>query len=119
MNGDAARWEEAVAAAVKETRRMGQFGLTQSELERFGAALVTDSEQLAAMGDQLAHGEQLTRISWRPWPASTRSWTRPLLTRPPCHSASVSELRGRGDGVFMRLRRLDAVGRPSESLHVS
>ena len=28
MNGDAARWEEAVAAAVKETRRMGQFGLT-------------------------------------------------------------------------------------------
>ena len=42
MNGDAARWEEAVAAAVKETRRMGQFGLTQSELERFGAALVTD-----------------------------------------------------------------------------
>merc|ERR1719271_572824 len=62
MNGDAARWEEAVAAAVKETRRMGQFGLTQSELERFGAALVTDSEQLAAMGDQLAHGEQLTHL---------------------------------------------------------
>ena len=39
-----------------------QAGLTQSELERFGAALVTDSEQLAAMGDQLAHGEQLTHL---------------------------------------------------------
>jgi len=62
MNGDAGRWEDAVAAAVRETRRMGAFGLTQSELERFGAALVTDSEQLAAMGDQLAHGEQLTHL---------------------------------------------------------
>ena len=62
MNGDAARWEEAVAAAVRETRRMGKFGLTESELERFGASLVTDSEQLAAMGDQLAHGEQLTHL---------------------------------------------------------
>ena len=79
MNGDAARWEEAVAAAVKETRRMGQFGLTQWV------------EQPA----RLRHG-----FGWRPWatswptasswrisetrPASTRSRTRPLLTRPPC-----------------------------------
>ncbi|KAH8055179.1 M16 peptidase-like protein [Aureococcus anophagefferens] len=62
MNGDAARWEDAVAAAVRETKRMGQYGLTQGELERFGASLVTDSEQLAAMGDQLAHGDQLTHL---------------------------------------------------------
>ena len=48
-----------IAAAVKETRRMGQFGLTQSELERFGAALVTDSEQLAAMGSP-PHGSAAT-----------------------------------------------------------
>jgi len=62
MTGDASRWEEAVASVITESRRMGTFGLTNSELERFGAALVTDSEQLAAMGDQLAHGEQLTHL---------------------------------------------------------
>lgn len=62
MTADAGRWEDAVAAAVRETRRMAKFGITPSELERFGAALVTDSEQLAAMGDQLAHGEQLSHL---------------------------------------------------------
>ncbi|KAJ1452633.1 hypothetical protein M885DRAFT_526193 [Pelagophyceae sp. CCMP2097] len=62
MTADASRWEDAVKAAVRETRRLGLFGLTPSELERFGDALATDSEQLATMGDQLAHGEQLTHL---------------------------------------------------------
>ena len=89
---------------------MGQFGLTQSELERFGAALVTDSEQLAAMGDQLAHGEQLTHLM------ETVACEHTFMDPATAHEATVpprcpnfSELRGRGDGVFMRPRRLDAV----------
>ena len=106
MNGDAARWEEAVAAAVKETRRMGQFGLTQSELARFGAALVTDSEQLAAMGDQLAHGEQLTHLM------ETVACEHTFMDPATAHEATVpprcpnfSELRGRVDGVVDASRR--------------
>jgi len=62
MTADAGRWEDAVAAAIRETRRMAVYGISASELERFGQALITDSEQLAAMGDQLAHGEQLTHL---------------------------------------------------------
>lgn len=62
MTADAGRWEDAVTAAIREMRRMAAFGISESELERFGSALITDSEQLAAMGDQLAHGEQLTHL---------------------------------------------------------
>mmetsp|Transcript_8529 Transcript_8529/g.10826 ORF Transcript_8529/g.10826 Transcript_8529/m.10826 type:complete len:726 (+) Transcript_8529:2-2179(+) len=62
MTADAGRWQDAVTAALAETRRLGEFGITQSELERFGTALVTDSEQLAAMGDQLAHSDQVTHL---------------------------------------------------------
>ncbi|KAJ8608166.1 hypothetical protein CTAYLR_010305 [Chrysophaeum taylorii] len=62
MTADAGRWEDAVSAAIRETRRMAEFGISQSELERFGSALITDSEQLAAMGAQLAHSEQLTHL---------------------------------------------------------
>jgi len=62
MTADAGRWKDAVRAAVRETRRMGTYGITMSELERFSQALVTDSEQLAAMGDQLAHADQVTHL---------------------------------------------------------
>ena len=40
-------WEFALQVAVEEARRLQEFGLTSSELDRFKAAMLRDSEQLA------------------------------------------------------------------------
>ena len=40
-------WRGAVQVAVQEVRRLQQHGVTGGELERYKAALLRDSEQLA------------------------------------------------------------------------
>eukprot|EP00752_Nemacystus_decipiens_P009435 g8434.t1 len=59
MTAEPAKWREAVKFAVREVRRLGMFGLTQRELERFSSALLTDARQLAAQGNKISNGEQL------------------------------------------------------------
>eukprot|EP00903_Cladosiphon_okamuranus_P006624 g6470.t1 len=59
MTAEPAKWKEAVKFAVREVRRLGMFGLTQRELERFSSALLTDARQLAAQGNKISNGEQL------------------------------------------------------------
>jgi len=59
FTAEPARWREAVATAAREIRRLGLFGLTAQELERYATALLTDTQQLAAQGDRISNGDQL------------------------------------------------------------
>jgi len=43
--------------AVQEIRRLGLFGLTVSELKRYGASMLGEVAQIAAQADQQPHEE--------------------------------------------------------------
>lgn len=45
--------------AVQEARRLQKFGVTQSELERYGMALLRDAEQAAEQADSIPSVEML------------------------------------------------------------
>ena len=62
LTADAAQWRTAVATAVREIRRLGSYGLSDAELKRYSVALLSDSAQLAAMDDRIAHNEQLQQL---------------------------------------------------------
>mmetsp|Transcript_27617 Transcript_27617/g.35886 ORF Transcript_27617/g.35886 Transcript_27617/m.35886 type:complete len:1126 (-) Transcript_27617:270-3647(-) len=59
FTADPQNWREAVVVATKEIRRLGLYGLTQQELNRYATALLTDTQQLAAQGDRISNGDQL------------------------------------------------------------
>jgi hypothetical protein len=59
MMANADNWQEAVRIVAKETKKMALFGLSQSELQRCLAALLSDSDQLAAQGERMSNQEQL------------------------------------------------------------
>jgi len=56
------RWKDAVQIAVSEIRKLGLFGVTSGEMERYTSALLTDSAQLAAQGDRISHSDQLAYL---------------------------------------------------------
>lgn len=60
MTGDPGRWREAVCTSISEIRKLGLYGVTQGEMERYAGALMTDASQLAAQGDRISHGDQLS-----------------------------------------------------------
>lgn len=62
MTSEPDRWEEAVVKSVAEIRKLGLFGVTPGEMERYASALLTDAEQLAAQGDTISHGDQLAYL---------------------------------------------------------
>lgn len=62
MTAEPHRWKEAVCKAVSEVRKLGVHGVTPSEMERYASALMTDAEQLAAQGDRISNGDQLTYL---------------------------------------------------------
>ena len=52
--------------AVREIRRLGEFGLSDSEpkrYSRYSVALLADSAQLTEMDDRIAHAEQLQQLT--------------------------------------------------------
>ena len=59
MTADPPRWKEAVCKSISEIRKLGLYGVTQGEMERYAGALMTDAAQLAAQGDRISHGDQL------------------------------------------------------------
>ncbi|GMH94598.1 hypothetical protein TrVE_jg13582 [Triparma verrucosa] len=59
LMAEPARWREAVELAVGEIKRLGLYGLTISEVERYGGACLTDAAQVAAQGDRISHSDQL------------------------------------------------------------
>lgn len=58
MTAEPAKWKEALKFGVREVRRLGMFGLTSGELNRFSSALLTDARQLAAQGNKISNGER-------------------------------------------------------------
>ena len=57
-----ARWRDAICKSLSEIRKLGLFGVTPGEMERYASALMTDAEQLAAQGDRIGHGDQLAYL---------------------------------------------------------
>eukprot|EP01035_Chromulina_nebulosa_P019847 gene19847-25796_t len=53
MTTDTSCWQDAVKLAVREIRRLGLYGLTASELERYKQAVLSEAEQAAAQVDQM------------------------------------------------------------------
>ena len=62
LMADKSRWEEALHKAVGEICRLGKFGVTTDEMLRYGGALLTDAEQVAAQGDRISHADQLSYL---------------------------------------------------------
>ncbi len=62
MTSEPHRWEEAVIKSISEIRKLGLYGVTPGEMERYASALLTDAEQLAAQGDMISHGDQLAYL---------------------------------------------------------
>lgn len=55
-------WQDAIKVAVHEVRRLKEFGVTKGELARYLDALLKDSEQLAAMIDNVPSVDNLDFI---------------------------------------------------------
>jgi len=62
LTASSERWKDAVQIAISEIRKLGLFGVTPGEMERYTSALLTDSAQLAAQGDRISHGDQLAYL---------------------------------------------------------
>eukprot|EP01041_Mallomonas_annulata_P011058 gene11058-23114_t len=55
-------WREAVTVAVSEIRRLGMFGLTEGELDRYKSAVLSEAQQLAAQSEQMSSEDMLTEV---------------------------------------------------------
>lgn len=62
MTAEPARWKDAICKSVSEIRKLGLYGVTSGEMERYASSLMTDAEQLAAQGDRIQHGDQLSYL---------------------------------------------------------
>ena len=60
MTSEAYRWKDAICKSLSEIRKLGVYGVTPGEMERYASALMTDAEQLAAQGDRISNGDQLS-----------------------------------------------------------
>lgn len=62
MQAEPTRWRDAICKSLSEIKRLGLFGITPGEMERYASSLMTDAEQLAAQGDRISHGDQLSHL---------------------------------------------------------
>lgn len=62
LTSEPKRWRDAIAKSVSEIRKLGLYGVTPGEMERYASSLMTDAEQLAAQGDRISHGDQLAYL---------------------------------------------------------
>ncbi|EPS66722.1 hypothetical protein M569_08054, partial [Genlisea aurea] len=62
MTAEPHNWRDAIKVAVREVRRLKEFGVTKGELARYLDALLKDSEQLAAMMDNISSVDNLDFI---------------------------------------------------------
>ncbi|XAR64309.1 C-terminal processing peptidase [Bertholletia excelsa] len=62
VNAEPKNWQSAITVAVQEVRRLKEFGVTKGELARYLDALLKDSEQLAAMIDNVSSVDNLDFI---------------------------------------------------------
>ena len=62
MTAEPHRWKDAICKSLSEIRKLGIYGVTPGEMERYASSLMTDAEQLAAQGDRISHGDQLSYL---------------------------------------------------------
>jgi predicted Zn-dependent peptidase len=62
LTAEPRRWRDAICKSVSEIRKLGLYGVTPGEMERYASSLMTDAEQLAAQGDRISHGDQLAYL---------------------------------------------------------
>ena len=62
LTAEPTRWRDAICKSLSEIRKLGLFGVTAGEMERYASSLMTDAEQLAAQGDRISHGDQLSYL---------------------------------------------------------
>ena len=62
MTAEPSRWKEAICKSLSEIRKLGLYGVTPGEVERYASSLMTDAEQLSAQGDRIGHGDQLSHL---------------------------------------------------------
>lgn len=62
MTAEPSRWKDAIGKSLSEIRKLGIYGVTPGEMERYASSLMTDAEQLAAQGDRISHGDQLSYL---------------------------------------------------------
>ena len=62
MTAEPDRWRDAIAKSLSEIRKLGLYGVTPSEMERYASSLMSDAEQLAAQGDRIVHHDQLAYL---------------------------------------------------------
>ena len=62
LTAEPSRWKDGICKSLSEIRKLGTFGVTPGEMERYASALMTDAEQLAAQGDRISHGDQLAYL---------------------------------------------------------
>lgn len=62
MTAEPNRWKDAVCKSISEIRKLGVYGVTAGEMERYASALMTDAEQLAAQGDRISNSDQLSYL---------------------------------------------------------
>lgn len=62
MTAEPKKWKEAICKSLSEIRKLGVYGVTMGEMERYASSLMTDAEQLAAQGDRIQHGDQLSYL---------------------------------------------------------
>ncbi|CAM8957264.1 unnamed protein product [Rhodiola kirilowii] len=62
VTSEPSNWRSAVKVAVHEVRRLKEFGVTHGELARYLDALIKDSEQVAAMIDNVSSVDNLDFI---------------------------------------------------------
>ena len=62
LTAEPEKWKEAICKSLSEIRKLGVFGVTMGEMERYASSLMTDAEQLAAQGDRIQHGDQLAYL---------------------------------------------------------
>lgn len=55
-------WKEAVTVAISEVRRLGLYGLTQGELDRYKTAVLSEAQQFEAQSDQTTSEDVLTEV---------------------------------------------------------
>ena len=62
LTSDPSTWKEAVQLAVKEIRRLGLYGLTESEGDRYKQAILSEAQQAAAQSGQLSNDDVLAQL---------------------------------------------------------
>jgi predicted Zn-dependent peptidase len=62
LTAEPKRWKDAIYKSLSEIRKLGLYGVTAGEMQRYASSLMTDAQQLAAQGDRISHGDQLSYL---------------------------------------------------------